>query len=296
MEDNDINNNLIIKTLRKKQLSTEPRFYVYSYTDPTNNIVRYIGKGCGYRVTDFNRHNSVVVRWCNSLLNNGLTPTITIIKDNMIELDAFNLEKELVKQYGNVFDHTGTLFNFTAGGEGYSGGLRERRSSTLETKEKCRIASTGRKMSDETKRKMSEKKLNIKGTRRTPVIIYGVLYESISEAAIAIGWTIQKLSTKLSKEYCEDFQYQDELKMRLSVANRKNRRKTKLRKDNDLISLNNYKEHMENIVAEKENKINILLNDIHELKQNNISDKLLEELELIRKEYEDFINSVTPSN
>jgi len=39
MEENDINNNLIIKTLRKRRLSTEPKFYVYSYTDPTNNIV-----------------------------------------------------------------------------------------------------------------------------------------------------------------------------------------------------------------------------------------------------------------
>ena len=294
MEDNDINNNLIIKTLRKKQLSTEPRFYVYSYTDPTNNIVRYIGKGCGYRVTDFNRHNSVVVRWCNSLLNNGLTPTITIIKDNMIELDAFNLEKELVKQHGNVFDHTGTLFNFASGGEGYSGGRRERRTATLETKEKCRIASTGRKMSDETKRKMSEKKLNIKGTRRTPVIIYGVLYESISEASAAIGWRIAKLSKHLASGYYEEFKYQDELNMRLSIASRKNRRKSPGVSKNDLIYLNNYKEHMENIVAEKENKINILLNDIHELKQNNISDKLLEELELIRKEYDEYLKFAPP--
>lgn len=294
MEDNDINNNLIIKTLRKKQLSTEPRFYVYSYTDPTNNIVRYIGKGCGYRVTDFNRHNSVVVRWYNSLLNNGLAPIITIIKDNMIELDAFNLEKELVTQYGNVFNHTGTLFNFATGGEGYSGGNRKRMPPTAETREKGRIASTGRKMSDKTKRKMSEKKQNIKGTRRTPVIIYGVLYESISEAANAIGWRIAKLSKHLASGYYEEFKYQDELKMRLSIASRKNRRKSPGVSKNDLISLNNYKEHMENIVIEKENKINILLNDIHELKQNNISDKLLEEMELIRKEYDEYLKFSPP--
>lgn len=294
MEDNDINNNLIIKTLRKRKLSTEPKFYVYSYTDPTNNIVRYIGKGCGYRVTDFNRHNSVVVRWYNSLLNNGLAPIITIIKENMIELDAFNIEKELVKQYGNVFNHTGTLFNFTTGGEGYSGNKRERRTPTLETKEKCRIASTGRKMSDETKRKMSEKKQNIKGTRRTPVIIYGVLYESISDAAESIGWTIAKLSRHLASGYYDEFKYQDELNMRLSIASRKNRRKSPGVSKNDLISLNNYKEHLENIVLDKENKINILLNDIQELKQINISEKFLEEMELIRKEYDDFINYLPP--
>jgi hypothetical protein len=164
----------------------------------------------------------------------------------------------------------------------------------LETKEKGRIASTGRKHSDKTKQTMSEKKQNIKGTRRTPVIIYGVLYESISDAAKAIGWRVAKLSKHLSSGYYEEFKYQDELKMRLSIASRKNRRKSKGIAKNDLCSLNNYKEYLESVVNEKENIINILLNEIKELRLDKISDKFLDEMELIRKEYYEYLKFCPP--
>lgn len=294
MEDNDINNNLIIKTLRKKQLSTEPRFYVYSYTDPTNNIVRYIGKGTRPRVFNIANHNNVVRAWNKNLRKINLKPIITLLHENLIEQEALDFETKYIKEYGNVFNHTGTLFNFKSIGTGSSGGFRQKRTSTLETKEKCRIASTGRKMSDETKRKMSEKKQNIKGTRRTPVIIYGVLYESISEAASTIGWTVAKLSKHLASGYYDEFKYQDELNMRLSIASRKNRRKSPGVSKNDLISLNNYKEYLDNIVLEKENKIDVLLNEIQEIKQNNISEKFLEEMELIRKEYVEYLRFSPP--
>jgi len=216
MEENDINNNLIIKTLRKRRLSTEPKFYVYSYTDPTNNIVRYIGKGTRPRVFNIANHNNVVRAWNKNLRKINLKPIITFLHENLIEQEALDLETKYIKEYGNVFNHTGTLFNFKSIGTGSSGGFRQKRTSTLDTKEKCRIAS------------------------------------------------------------------------------RKNRRKSPGVSKNDLISLNNYKEHLEYIVLEKEHKINILLNEIQELKQNNISEKFLEEMEIIRKEYVDYLQFLPP--
>lgn len=105
-------------------------FYVYSYTDPRNNEVFYIGKGTKYRKFS---HLNISLNYIKNgidvadtlknkkytkiieILKSGNEPVIEIIKDNLIEADAFKLESELILFYGRKDLCNGTLLNLTNG-------------------------------------------------------------------------------------------------------------------------------------------------------------------------------------
>lgn len=53
-----------------------------------------------------------------SILNQKLQPEIKILKTGLALEEAYTLEKELIKQYGKIVDHTGNLANISDGGEG----------------------------------------------------------------------------------------------------------------------------------------------------------------------------------
>lgn len=107
-------------------------FYVYGYTRSKSsetaqeNTFYYIGKGCGNRA--YKSHNKIKVPEDDT--------HIIMIAENLSESRAFEIEKELIRKYGRKDIGTGILLNRTDGGEGQS----------------------GRKMSVETKRKLSESK------------------------------------------------------------------------------------------------------------------------------------------
>jgi len=105
-------------------------FYVYSYIDPRNNEIFYIGKGNKNRRfshlnialsffkncadLDNTIKNQKYIRIIDILKDND-SPIITILEDNLNESDAFDLEKKLILFYGRKDLDTGSLLNLTNG-------------------------------------------------------------------------------------------------------------------------------------------------------------------------------------
>ena len=77
--------------------NTDKKFYVYFYYRNDTNDVCYIGKGCNGRVRDIKGHNTHVNRIYNK---HGIT--WKIIKDNLTNEEALELEEEYIRHY--VFD------------------------------------------------------------------------------------------------------------------------------------------------------------------------------------------------
>ncbi len=106
-------------------------FYVYIYKDPRptkNQQVVYVGKGTGdrawYHWNNRVRHNKGFGAFLALLRREKLEPIIEIIKDGLDEAEAFYEEMRLIALYGRRDLNTGTLFNLTDGGEGFSGAVR----------------------------------------------------------------------------------------------------------------------------------------------------------------------------
>jgi len=132
-------------------------FYVYLHRRSTNGEVFYIGKGRGCRAWQIQGRSE---RWMATALKRGCI--VEIIQSGMQEWWAFELELDLVAL------HQGRkICNVSDGGDGASG--YKHRPESLEkmrmaqrgrkfSPERCAInarAQTGRKHSDETKKRMS---------------------------------------------------------------------------------------------------------------------------------------------
>lgn len=97
-------------------------FYVYIIFDE-NKIPRYIGKGSNKRVLDHWFNKKRKGKRGNKILNKKINEQYfyNFYIKNVTENVAFKIEKKLINLYGRVCNNTGTLFNFTSGGEGVSG-------------------------------------------------------------------------------------------------------------------------------------------------------------------------------
>lgn len=82
-------------------------FYVYQY-EKTDGTPYYIGKGVGQRA--YTKHGNIQVP--------NEKKRIVIVQDNLTEDQAYKLEKQLIKSYGRLVNHTGTLHNIHPGGAG----------------------------------------------------------------------------------------------------------------------------------------------------------------------------------
>ena len=91
-------------------------FYVYVHRKKTTGEVFYVGKGKGNRAWSKKGRND---HWNRVAKKYGFT--VEIHTNDIQEWYAFELERELIAYYGRVQDGTGTLVNYTDGGEGPSG-------------------------------------------------------------------------------------------------------------------------------------------------------------------------------
>jgi hypothetical protein len=129
------------------------KYYVYMHIKETTGEPFYIGKGKGTRMLDKSKRNK---HWNNVVNKHGFD--VIFLEKDLTEKEAFEKEIYWIKRIGRGDLGLGSLVNFTDGGEGGSGAKR-----TEEQKSLISLRTTGenngmygKKMSDETKLKMSD--------------------------------------------------------------------------------------------------------------------------------------------
>lgn len=109
-------------------------FYVYELWNPLKNNPFYVGKGNlnkelrvyshlkeAQNVINFKNKNRHKINTILKILKEGYSIDHRIVFETDNEQEAFDKEKELIKQYGRRDKNTGILTNMTDGGEGASG-------------------------------------------------------------------------------------------------------------------------------------------------------------------------------
>lgn len=156
-------------------------FYIYIYLDPRKqgnyNYSEfnfdyepfYVGKGSGYRylrhLTDKSR-NSHKINRIKNIIQEGYTPIIIKLFENLEESESYKKEFEIIQKIGRRIDKTGPLTNYLKGGTGYILNHTNKEETILkriknkhseETKEKIRKSHR----TEEYKNKMSIKMIGI---------------------------------------------------------------------------------------------------------------------------------------
>lgn len=134
-------------------------FYVYCLFRP-NGLPFYIGKGTKKRMWDHekpgrigNCHKSNIIRQAQ---NNGLEIPKAILRDNLSEQEAYEVEEALIKAIGRHPD--GPLVNRSHGGEGSNSGVERSEAwrAGISAANKGRIGpNVGRTFSEEARANMS---------------------------------------------------------------------------------------------------------------------------------------------
>ena len=107
-------------------------FYVYIYLDPRKPGIYeygdykfdyepfYVGKGKGSRMYEHlyrnDKHNSHKTNKIKSILGEGIEPIILKVKESLCEIDAYELEIDLIKLIGRKCTKEGILTNISEGG------------------------------------------------------------------------------------------------------------------------------------------------------------------------------------
>ena len=141
-------------------------YYVYCYKDPETMIPFYIGKGkwVNKRHLDHLRKvqngrftdNHMKDMKIKSILDNGLIPVIEIIQKDMDEESAYALEETLITKYGRRIDESGILMNILT--ENRPPSWKGRKKSDKH-RQRLSEAHKGKVLSEETKRKIIETKI-----------------------------------------------------------------------------------------------------------------------------------------
>lgn len=105
--------------------------YIYKHIRLDKNEVFYIGKGTHTKKT-YNYYRAYQSSRRNNIWNNIVAKTEWIVEIMYTDLsseDCFSKEIELIRLYGKIHNNTGTLANYTDGGEGQ---LRFHKNSTAQ--------------------------------------------------------------------------------------------------------------------------------------------------------------------
>lgn len=155
------------------------RFYVYVIFRP-NGVPCYVGKGQGKRW--LGHRNNIYNKHLRRIIDKfGDYPPAILVRENISENDAFEIERALIRAIGRADKQLGPLVNLTDGGEGQSGWV-----PSEETRKKISSSNTGKVMSLDARIKMSAAG---KGRKKS------------SSHKIAIG--LANVGRKLSEEGCQ---------------------------------------------------------------------------------------------
>lgn len=144
-------------------------YYVYVYKHPESLQPFYVGKGHGNRAfvhlkcKPYSTKNKFLLNTIKKIKRKYGEPIVEILCDDLTEVEAYKIERELVAKYGRkLFDTDGILCNISEGGHGNLGHRHSekakekmRKPKSSQTKEKMRLARIGRKLSDEHKKNIS---------------------------------------------------------------------------------------------------------------------------------------------
>jgi hypothetical protein len=118
--------------------------YVYCHMRKDTGNIFYVGKGSGNRCNSKSKRNN---HWKN-IVNKCGGFTSQIIASNITEQEAYNFERLIIQGINDQTDIK--LCNMIGGGRGGSFNPSE------EVRQKQRVAKLGRKLSEETKKKLAE--------------------------------------------------------------------------------------------------------------------------------------------
>ena len=130
------------------------KHYVYIHRNPTTKQIFYVGVGYKGRAWAFKWGHSK--HYYNYIQKYGL-PTVEMYKTNLTENEAYELEEQLISEYGRVgIDNNGILVNKSSGGKTSAKGTKQH--LTDEWKKKIGDANRGKaKHTDETKKTIGNK-------------------------------------------------------------------------------------------------------------------------------------------
>lgn len=146
-------------------------FYIYHYCDPESGTPFWVGKGKGRRafchLNNCKRlcdssYNTFFYRKLRKMLLSDINPDIKIVRDQLEEKEALDLEMSDIKRIGRRDQGKGPLTNLTDGGEGASGFTHSE-----EAKQRMSKAHLGKILSKETRQRMSEVHMGKKHTEET---------------------------------------------------------------------------------------------------------------------------------
>lgn len=138
-------------------------YYIYGLKNPVTNQLFYVGKG----KKSNNRHKDHLterrgkenkLRWKEicTIRKQGLEPLVEILFDNIVDESlAYDTESDLIRHYGKIIDGSGILTNILDDARPPSWKGREK---TPEHRAALSRSHQGKKLSEETKRKIIETK------------------------------------------------------------------------------------------------------------------------------------------
>lgn len=99
------------------QLPLPEGYYVYTYMDPRDSSIFYVGQGsynrCVKHITQFHllKQKTPFYNYLKKLLASDLLPEVLIVKDGLTKEQAYQSEQDLIFLVGTRREGTGTLCN-----------------------------------------------------------------------------------------------------------------------------------------------------------------------------------------